>query len=149
MPLFLRPPAAPRGPLPRAPFWGAGGIAGRPHLAATTLSHAGAVVAHIPLGGVVSLVADGARAWVVRRTEPGAISALSSYQLAGIDLRTSKVTVRVSLGRHPEAVAAGGGMVWLTTPGGRARGQVERLDPATGRVIATLRLPANRCTGLA
>jgi hypothetical protein len=117
----------------------------------------GAIVARIPLGGVIMVVGDAEHAWAIRARSPlGA----SSYQLARIDLRTNKVTLRRDLGKRPELttryirpagslIAFGGGAVWLTTSSGQARGQVVRLNPATGKVVSTLHLPAGHCTGLA
>jgi hypothetical protein len=56
---------------------------------------------------------------------------------------------RTRLGRQPRAIAAGDGRLWLTTPAGRARGQVVRVDLATGQVLSTLHLPTGRCDFLA
>jgi streptogramin lyase len=106
----------------------------------------GAIVARIPLGGVLYLVGDAAQAWAIHEREPlGA----GGYQLARIDLRTNKVTLRSDLGKRPELIAFSGDALWLTTYFGQALGQMVRLNPATGKVVATLHLPAGRCTGLA
>src|SRR5262249_19775399 len=106
----------------------------------------GAIVARIPLGGVINLVGDAAQAWAIRAREPlGA----GGYQLARIDLRTNKVTLRSDLGKRPELMAFSGDALWLTTHFGQALGQLVRLNPATGKVVTTLHLPAGRCTGLA
>ena len=106
----------------------------------------GAIVARIPLGGVINLVGDAAQAWAIRM---GGHLGATSYQLTRIDLRSNTVTRRSDLGKRPESIALGGGALWLTTPFGQVRGQVARLDPANGKVVATLHLPAGRCTGLA
>jgi hypothetical protein len=106
----------------------------------------GAIVARIPLGGVINLVGDSAQAWAIRAREP---LGTGNYQLARIDLRTNKVTLRSDLGRRPELIAFSGSALWLTTHFGQAQGQLVRLNPATGKVVATLHLPAGRCTGLA
>ena len=106
----------------------------------------GAVVARIALSGVGIVVQDGSQAWAVRDiTQTGDIG-----QLVRIDLRTDKVTLRVDLGpgSRSRVEAAGGGTVWLTTTHGSAQGQLVRIDPATGQVIATLHLPVGRCSYL-
>ena len=109
-------------------------------------AYPGAIAARVPLGGVVSVAANTAEAWVIRRAGH---RATTGYQLARIDLRTNRVTQRSNLGRRPEALALGGGALWLTTAHGQALGQVERIDPASGTAIAAMHLPAGRCTGLA
>jgi len=109
-------------------------------------AYPGAIVARIPLSGVVSVVGNAREAWVIRKAGH---SAATSYQLARIDLRTNKVTLRSNLGKRPAAVALGGGALWLTTASGQTPGQVERIDPFSGTAIAALHLPAGRCTGLA
>jgi hypothetical protein len=86
---------------------------------------------------VVDVAGDGSDLW--------AVLSGSRYQLAEIDARTGAVLMRVGLGRDYQAVGAAAGTVWLTTPFGRARGQLERIDPATGRVIMTAHLPAGTC----
>lgn len=106
----------------------------------------GAIVARIPVGGVINVVGDTAHAWAVRAR--GTLDTWP-YQLVRIDLRTNKVTLRSDLGRQPELIAFRGDALWLTTQFGQARGQLVRLNPATGKVVATLHLPAGRCTGLA
>lgn len=103
----------------------------------------GAIVARIPVSGVVSLVADGPSVWVVHAY--GQVGVSLSYQLVKIDERTNKVTLAVNLRYLPGSVAASAGMLWLTTGQGRARGQLVRLDPATGRVIATVHLATGPC----
>jgi len=119
----------------------------RPSSAASAVprSYPGAVAARIPMSGVGEVVQDGPRAWAVRAvstTPPG------SYQLVSIDLRTDQVVLRKDLGTAPAVVAAGGGGLWLTTSLGAPHAQIVRLDPATGRVIANLRLPVAKCTSL-
>src|SRR5215472_6246190 len=114
--------------------------------AAPVRMYPGAIVARIPLGGVIRVVADARQAWAIRGS--GQLGA-ANYQLARIDLRTDRVTLRSDLGKQPASIALGGGVLWLTTSFGQARGQVARLNPVTGRVVATLHLPAGHCTGLA
>lgn len=109
-------------------------------------AYPGAITARIPLSGVTDVLGDGQLVWAVRGV-PAAAPA--SYQLVEIDTRTNTAAVSVSLGSQPEAVAVGGGTVWATTPYGSARGQLERIDPATGKVISMLHLRAGRCTYLA
>jgi hypothetical protein len=96
-----------------------------------------AAALRIPLDRVVDLAGDGSDLWAVRSG--------SRYQLVKIDVRTGAVLMRVGLGRSYPAVAAGTGVVWLTRPFGRARGQLEGIDPVTGRVIKTVHLPAGTC----
>jgi hypothetical protein len=115
-----------------------------PSPAPSPRSYPSAVVARIKLGGVSTVVQDGTRAWAVRGGRPTR-SGHFTTQLVGIDLRTNTIALRKTVGPFQSAVAAGGGRVWLTTAAGEAKGQIERLDPATGRVIATLHLPAGRC----
>jgi len=103
----------------------------------------GAIVARIPLTGVVDVVGAGAQVWAIRDFGP---VANTSYQLVRIDLRTNRVTLRVDLGHTFTTVAAGGGAVWLNTAVGQAQGQVVRIDPVTGKVKATLHLPAGQCS---
>jgi hypothetical protein len=107
----------------------------------------GAIVARIPLSGVISVTSDATRAWAVTRTGPPSWP-FTGYQLVGIDLQTDRVVLRVSLGRQLPVVAAGSGTVWLTTTYRPGRPQLERIDPVTGHVAARLRLPAGQCTHL-
>ncbi len=109
-------------------------------------AYPGAIVARIPLSGVIDVAGDAGRVWAVRRV-PTAHPA--AYQLVGIDTRTNTVSAPVNLGAQPEAVAAGGGTVWVTTPSGSARGQLDRVDPATGTIVQAVHLRAGRCTFLA
>jgi DNA-directed RNA polymerase specialized sigma24 family protein len=111
-----------------------------------------AVVARLGLSGVISVAGDSAQAWVIRQIprimtveQP---AAASSYQLVAIDLRTNDVTYRLNLGRRPRAIAVGVGRLWMTTPGGQEGGQIERLDPASGRVVQKLHLRAGSCSQL-
>jgi hypothetical protein len=106
-----------------------------------------AVVAQLPLTGVVSVVGDKSHVWVVRRATRG--RAGNSYQLVEIDPRTNRMTLRASLGSQRPAVVLGGGALWLTTPFGGQLGQVDQVDPATGRVVGALHLPGGSCKFLA
>jgi hypothetical protein len=106
-----------------------------------TAVYPGAVVSRIPVYGIADLAQDGTRIWAVRTIPSTALR----FQLVRIDLPTGQVRLRVNLGSIYRAVAAAGGRVWLTTPRTRAGGQVVRLDPATGKVIATLHLAAGHC----
>ncbi len=96
-----------------------------------------AAAVRVPLNRVVDVAGDGGDLWAVL---PG-----SRYQLVKIDARTGAVLMRVSLGQDYQAVGAIAGTVWLTRPFGRAGGQLERIDPVTGRVITTVHLPAGTC----
>jgi DNA-directed RNA polymerase specialized sigma24 family protein len=112
----------------------------------SVITYPGAVVARFDLSGVTSVVGNLVQAWAVRTVgQPGADP---TYQLVGMDLQKNDVLYRKNLGRKPRAIAAGASRVWLTTPYGQAGGQIVRIDPATGRVVRTLHLPAGRCTDL-
>jgi DNA-directed RNA polymerase specialized sigma24 family protein/streptogramin lyase len=101
-----------------------------------------AIVASIPVSGVIDIVQDGTQVWAISAPiQAGA----SAYRLVGIDLRADKITLQMAIGSAPRVVAAGDGEVWLTTAQGSAGGQVVRIDPATGKIIATLHLAAGQC----
>jgi hypothetical protein len=117
---------------------GAGGALKVPAYPAVT-------VARIPVGGVVDVAGDAGHLWLVRYFGSPPVR----YQLVKLDIRTSKVMLRVTLGEEYQRVAAGAGTVWLTAPYGPAAGRVERLEPATGQLKKTVRLPAGRCFYLA
>jgi hypothetical protein len=104
-------------------------------------SDEGAIMARIPLGGVFGLAADGNQMWAIR----GFGRYQTSYQLVEIDARTNMIVTRVRLAWQPRAVAAGSGMVWLTTPFGRHRGQLAPIDATTGKPAALLHLPTGNC----
>jgi streptogramin lyase len=91
----------------------------------------------IPVKRVVDIAGFGGDLWAIRSG--------ARYQLVKIEARDGTVLLRVGLGRYYQAVGDVAGMVWLTTPFGRAGGQLERIDPATGRVIMTAHLPAGTC----
>ena len=115
-------------------------------VAGSVTTYPRAVVARFDLSGVTSVVGNSVQAWAVRTVgQPGAAP---TYQLVGMDLQKNDVLYRRNLGRKPWAIAAGASRVWLTTPYGQAGGQIVRIDPATGRVVRTLHLPAGRCTDL-
>ncbi|HXP21310.1 MAG TPA: hypothetical protein VN840_16830 [Streptosporangiaceae bacterium] len=102
----------------------------------------GAVVARIPVAGVVGLAQDGNRIWAVAEsTVPGS----TTFQLVGIDPRTGKVTISIGLGSTVRYAAAGDGAVWLDTTHGRSQGQLVRIDPVTGKIVATAHLRTGRC----
>jgi hypothetical protein len=107
--------------------------------APAAITYPRAIAARIPLANANAVVEDRGRAWTLTQSRTG------SYQLVRIDLRTNKVSLRVSVGPNVGDLTAGGGTVWLGTTLGRAQGQVLRINPATGGVIATLHLPAGRC----
>ena len=129
-----------------------GGRAPRQPVAVAPARYPAAIVARYDLSGVISVVGDSGRAWAIRQV-PKASSIeqpafATTYQLVAIDLRTNEVLYRIKLGGEPEAVAAGGGRVWLTTPLGEGGGQIIRIDPATGRTVQKLHLRAGRCSQL-
>jgi hypothetical protein len=106
-----------------------------------------AVVARIPMSGVMAVVGDAGHAWVIRAAEQPGLA--STYQLAGIDLRTNSIMFRTNLGRQLPSIAVGAGRLWLTTPYGEPRGQVVRVDLATGQVLSSIHLHAGRCSQIA
>jgi hypothetical protein len=128
-----------RGPRPQPSATGS--------LPPSTRNYPGAVAARYQLSGVTAVVGDAAHAWVVRAVGPQ--GGAPAYQLAGINLRTNSIMFRANLGRQPRAIAVGAGRVWLTTPYGQARGQIVRVDLATGQVLSTVHLAAGRCDALA
>jgi hypothetical protein len=85
----------------------------------------------------------------------GAVWVLGSgpRPLTRISTRTNKITTQVPLpaaAGPPASIAAGGGWLWVDTAGGEAAGQLLRLDPVTGRVLATVHLPeSGSCSGAA
>lgn len=98
-------------------------------------------VTRVPVSGVVDLAGVAGYLWAVRFLGPRS----GRYQLVKIDVRTDRVVLRIPLGEGYQAVAAGAGTVWLTTPLGRASGQLERIDPVTGHVVKVVRLPGVWC----
>jgi hypothetical protein len=123
-----------------------------PPVTLTPPAYPHAVVARLSLSGVISVAGVSAQAWAIRQIPRTITSeqpaAASTYQLVAIDLGTNDVTYRLNLGRRPRAIAAGAGRLWLTKPGGQAGGQIERIDPASGRVVQTLHLRAGSCSQL-
>ncbi|MDR2984632.1 MAG: hypothetical protein LBV34_07295, partial [Nocardiopsaceae bacterium] len=112
-----------------------------------------AVAARIPLSGVMSVVGDAGHAWVLRAVERPGLA--TTYQLVGIEVRTNAIMFRTDLGRQKPAMAGGDGRLWLTTPYGQSRGQIVRVDLATGQVLSTIHVSAapiheqaGRCTQL-
>jgi streptogramin lyase len=106
-----------------------------------------AVVGRIPFSRVESVVGDAAHAWVIRLFGPPVMPAV--YRLTGIDLRDNSVMFTTSLGNHQPSIATGDGRLWVTTPYGQGRGQIERLDLATGQVLSTIHLGAGLCGQIA
>jgi hypothetical protein len=100
-----------------------------------------AIVASIGVSNVNSLVQQGHYLWVLRL-----LGTPHSAQLVRIDLRSDTVTLRRSLGADSLAsIAAGDGDIWLTTGFGSRRGQLARIDPATGRTVGVLHLTVGAC----
>ena len=89
----------------------------------------GKVAATIHLGGQLSVVrADASGVWVQRDRE-----------VVRVDPRTNRVTARLPMSPPgSELGAVGDGSLWLTQV---AQGTVTRVDPATGRTVATIRVP--------
>jgi virginiamycin B lyase len=89
----------------------------------------GRVAASIRVGGQLSVVrADAAGVWVQRDRE-----------VVRVDPRTNQVTARLPMSPPgSELGAVGDGSLWLTQV---AQGTVTRVDPATGRTVATIRVP--------
>ena len=89
----------------------------------------GRVAASIRIGGQLSVVrADAAGVWVQRDRE-----------VVRVDPRTNRVTARLPMSPPgSELGAVGDGSLWLTQV---AQGTVTRVDPATGRTVATIRVP--------
>jgi outer membrane protein assembly factor BamB len=106
-----------------------------------------AVVARIPLSHVMAVVGHAGHAWAVRAIEQPGLA--TTYQLVGIDLQTNSIMFRTHLGKQLPSIAAGDGRLWLTTRYGQARGQIDRVDLATGQVLNTIRLPARPCSQIA
>ena len=119
-----------------------------------------AIVARIPVSGVMDVVGNSTQAWAVRAVgQPGTIT---SYQLVGMNLPRkaslldadqdvgfgAAIMYRVNLGREPRAISAGAGRVWLTTPYSQAGGQIVRVNPATGQILSTIHIPAGPCTAI-
>jgi hypothetical protein len=112
----------------------------------STRSYPGAVAARYQLSGVTAVVGDAGHAWVIR--DIGQPGEANTYQLAGINLQTNSIMFRVGLGGQPRAIASGDGRLWLATGNGQSRGQVVRVDLATGQVLSTIHLAAGRCDAL-
>ena len=131
---------------------GSHSLGGGPHPSATgslppsTRGYPGAIAARYQLSGVTAVVGDAGHAWVIR--DIGQAGKASTYQLAGINLQTNSIMFRVGLGRQLRAIASGYGRLWMTTGNGQARGQIVRVDLATGQVLSTIHLAAGRCDAL-
>src|SRR5512132_977850 len=89
----------------------------------------GQVAAVIQVGGQPNVVrADTDAVWVQRDRE-----------VVRVDPRTNRVVARLPMGPSGSDLGAvGGGSLWLTQV---AQGTVTRIDPATGRTVATIRVP--------
>ena len=89
----------------------------------------GRVATTIHLGGQLSVVrADAAGVWVQRDRE-----------VVRVDPRTNRVTARLPMSpSDSELGAVGDGSLWLTHI---AQGTVTRVDPATGRTVASIGVP--------
>ena len=86
-----------------------------------------AVAATIPVGTRPSrVVAAGGQVWVL---DP------ADRTLSRIDPQTNTVAQTIALNGQPSNVLAGAGSLWVATRGGT----VQRIDPATGRTLSTVR----------
>jgi glutamine cyclotransferase len=108
------------------------------------------VVARFPAGGrnLAGLAVGAGTVWVV---QPDA------DQVVRLDPGTGRVVARIDLGRlpfevapgdrrfKPSLVAVGAGAGWVAT----ARGALARVDPASNRVVAVVRLPPGGPAGIA
>jgi ABC-type branched-subunit amino acid transport system substrate-binding protein/DNA-binding beta-propeller fold protein YncE len=114
------------------------------------------VPAGTPIGnGIAAIDTDGRRiaAFVEAATAPsniaigeGAVWVLNTETdtVARIDPKTHAVTGRFRTRRVPTDIAAGGGALWLGNGGGRDANftvSVSRVDPRTGAVTHTVKLP--------
>jgi branched-chain amino acid transport system substrate-binding protein len=101
-----------------------------------------------PTGHNVSWLIESAVAPSNLAVGDGAVWVLSSQDgtVARIDPKTKAVTQRISTTGVVTDIAAGAGALWLgrgrsSDGGGYITGAVSRLDPRTGRVTRTVRLP--------
>jgi streptogramin lyase len=106
-----------------------------------------AVVGRLPFSNVESLAGDAGHVWVIRMF--GAPVMPATYRLTGVDLRDNSVMFTTNLGKDLPSIAVGDGRLWITTPRGQGRGQIERLDLATGQLLSTIHLPAGPCQQIA
>jgi virginiamycin B lyase len=92
----------------------------------------GKVAAAVPVGGPLTRVrADADAVWVQRDRDHSAVR---------VDPHSNQVVARLPLGSlGSELAAVGAGGLWLTH---RGQGTVTRVDPATGRILATITVPA-------
>jgi streptogramin lyase len=92
----------------------------------------GKVAAPVPVGGPLTQVrADADAVWVQRDRDHSAVR---------VDPHSNQVVARLPLGSPgSELAAVGAGGLWLTH---RGQGTVTRVDPATGRILATITVPA-------
>jgi hypothetical protein len=93
-----------------------------------------AVVARIPVAGVISLASYGSDVWALTDT----------HELVRIDARTNVVTLRVPVAglANDTTVVTGGGALWLDGLGSSGHSRLLRIDPATGAISARTNLPA-------
>jgi hypothetical protein len=93
-----------------------------------------AVVARIPVAGVISLASYGSDVWALTDT----------HELVRIDARTNAVTLRVPVAglAKDTTVVTGGGALWLDGLGSSGQSRLLRIDPATGAISARTNLPA-------
>jgi hypothetical protein len=114
-----------------------GGVAsgsGRPAARPVPTTPAGeAVVARIPVAGVISLASYGSDVWALTDT----------HELVRVDARTNVVTLRVPVAglANDTTVVTGDGALWLDGLGSSGHARLLRIDPATGAITARTSLP--------
>jgi hypothetical protein len=112
----------------------ASGHRSRAHRVPPAATYPGAVVARIRVSGARGIAAVGGNLWVVT----------SSNELVRINGRTNAITRRVrigGIGQNGAELAAGGGALWLAPTPNSGQQQLFRIDPATGRILASIPLP--------
>jgi streptogramin lyase len=100
-----------------------------------------------PVSSPQAIVADEHGVWVTTFL-PGTVSRLNP-STGAVEL-TAGLSLSSPVAPGDDAflasdIAVGDGAVWVST----ARGQLDRIDPATGRVVATIALPAETTGGVA
>ena len=93
-----------------------------------------------------AMVATKSAIWVAsigpwRQNSHGEIKPVGPGSVARVDPRNNRVVARIPVGRGPGAIATGHGAVWVANSRGlRPEFSVTRIDTASNRVTATIRL---------
>jgi DNA-binding beta-propeller fold protein YncE len=87
------------------------------------------VVARIPTGVVVDMAPGFGQMWID-----------SSGRLLKVDMATRRIVARIPVGHFVTGVAVAGGSVWTVSDSTGTSATISRIDPATDRVTAHLRL---------